>query len=90
MENESNLEILQRIEKAADRTTYAVRALAQFFYIQLTSTTIGSILGTVAAATGLAWLGVIAGFVVTGGLIWAGIVGRAELRKSKIKLNGNK
>ncbi len=88
MSDQTSQEILERIEKAADRTTHAVRALAQFFYIQLTSTTVGSILGTVAAATGLAWLGVIAGFVVTGGLIWAGLVGRAELRKSKIRTNG--
>lgn len=82
MSDKEILEVLERIEKASNRTTYAVRAFVRFLFIQLSATTIGSMLAAVAAATGLPWLGVLGGLVTAGGLFWAGIAGRAELKKS--------
>lgn len=82
MSDKEILEVLERIEKASNRTTYAVRAFVRFLFIQLSATTIGSMLAAVAAATAMPWLGVLGGLVTTGGLFWAGIAGRAELAKS--------
>ncbi|MEY3537691.1 MAG: hypothetical protein RL645_505 [Actinomycetota bacterium] len=82
MSDKEILDVLERIEKASNRTTYAVRAFVRFLFIQLTATTIGSMLAAVAAATGLPWLGVLGGLVTAAGLFWAGIAGRAELKKS--------
>lgn len=79
---DENLEILKRIEAAANRTTYAVRAFVRFLFIQLSATTIGSMLAAAAAGFSMPWLGVVGGLVTTGGLFWAGYAGRAELRKS--------
>lgn len=76
------LEALNRIEASNNRTTYAVRAFVRFLFIQLSATTIGSMLAAAAAALGIAWLAVLGGLVTTGGLFWAGFAGRAELRKS--------
>ena len=82
MSDKEILEVLERIEKASNRTTYAVRAFVRFLFFQLSATTIGSMLAAVAAATSLPWLGVLGGIVTTGGLFWAGYAGRAELNKS--------
>jgi hypothetical protein len=82
MSDNEILEVLQRIEKASNRTTYAVRAFVRFLFIQLSATTIGSMLAAGAAALGAPWLAVVGGLVTTGGLFWAGYAGRAELRKS--------
>ncbi|MEY2675416.1 MAG: hypothetical protein RL102_682 [Actinomycetota bacterium] len=82
MSDKEILDVLERIEKASNRTTYAVRAFVRFLFIQLSATTIGSMLAAVAAATGLPWLGVLGGLVTAAGLFWAGIAGRAELQKS--------
>jgi hypothetical protein len=79
---DETLEVLKRIEAASNRTTYAVRAFVRFLFIQLSATTIGSMLAAAAAASNQAWLGVLGGLVTTGGLFWAGYAGRAELRKS--------
>lgn len=80
--SDETLEVLKRIEAASNRTTYAVRAFVRFLFIQLSATTIGSMLAAAAAGLGLPWLGVLGGLVTTGGLFWAGYAGRAELRKS--------
>ena len=82
LENKETLAALARIEAASNRTTYAVRAFVRFLFIQLSATTIGSVIAASAAAFGLPWLGVVGGFVTVGGLFWAGFAGRAELRKS--------
>ena len=82
MSDKEILEVLERIEQASNRTTYAVRAFVRFLFIQLSATTIGSMLAAAAAATGQAWIAVIGGLVTTGGLFWGGYAGRAELRKS--------
>ncbi|MEY4742270.1 MAG: hypothetical protein RL672_1020 [Actinomycetota bacterium] len=82
MNDKDVLEVLQRVEAASNRTTYAVRAFVRFLFIQLSATTVGSVLGAAAAALGWPWLGVLGGAVTMGGLFWAGYAGRAELRKS--------
>lgn len=82
MNDKEILEVMQRIEAASNRTTYAVRAFVRFLFIQLSATTIGSMLAAGGAALNQAWMGVLAGLVTTGGLLWAGYAGRAELRKS--------
>jgi hypothetical protein len=85
MDNKETLAALQRIEAASNRTTYAVRAFVRFLFIQLSATTIGSVLAAAAAALSWPWLGVAGGLVTLGGLFWAGFAGRAELRKSNPK-----
>lgn len=82
MDNKETLAALQRIEAASNRTTFAVRAFVRFLFIQLSATTIGSVIAAAAAALRLPWLGVVGGLVTLGGLFWAGFAGRAELRKS--------
>ncbi len=81
--DEELLRAVKRLEESTNRTTYAVRALVRFIFIQLSATTIGSVTAAIAAALGWAWLGWVAGAITTLGLFWAGIAARAELRKSK-------
>ncbi len=81
--DEELLRAVKRIEESTNRTTYAVRALVRFIFIQLSATTIGTITAAAASALGWAWLAWLAGLVTTVGLIWASVAARAELRKSK-------
>ncbi len=81
--DEELLRAVKRLEESTNRTTYAVRALVRFIFIQLSATTIGSITAAVASILGWSWLGWIAGAITTLGLLWAGFSARAELSKSK-------
>ena len=81
--DEELLRAVKRIEESTNRTTYAVRALVRFIFIQLSATTIGTITAAAAGILDWPWLAVAAGSVTTIGLIWASIAARAELRKSK-------
>jgi hypothetical protein len=81
--DEELLRAVKRLEESTNRTTYAVRALVRFIFIQLSATTIGSITAAVASILGWSWLGWVAGAITTLGLLWAGFSARAELRKSK-------
>ena len=80
--NEEFLRAVKRLEESQNKTTYAIRALVRFIFIQLTATTIGTIAAAAATALGWAWLGWAAGGVTTVGLFWASIAARSELRKS--------
>ncbi|MFM6962879.1 MAG: hypothetical protein ACKOWJ_01230 [Micrococcales bacterium] len=80
--DEELLRAVKRLEESTNRTTYAVRALVRFVFIQLSATTIGTIAAAAASALQWAWLAWLAGSITTIGLFWASIAARAELRKS--------